>query len=137
MDYRELSRIAGDPAAVRSTATLVKALLGSNLNDWQDEFLSKLEKFNGPDRLTTRQCETLLLLRNRATRRSKVGKYSAFTLLTKLNELRFDLAEDDEEFFVRLLKCGSSAALTDGEWSHVFGLCRQLDLIGDTYIPLH
>lgn len=137
MDYRELSRIAADPVAVRSTAALVKALLGPEISDWQQDFLSKLEKFNGPDRLSTRQCETLISLRDRAKRRSKVGSYAAFPLVRRIWELRFDLDAEDEAFVDRLYAIGPQLALFDSEWMHVFGLARQFDLIDAPYIPLH
>lgn len=136
MDYRELSRLGGDPPLIRSTATMIKKLLGAGMTEWQQEFLSKLERFEGPDRLSTRQCETLIDLRNRVNRRSKVAGYQAAVLVRKLWESRLDLAEEDEEFVEKLHGMDSGIALSDSEWKYVFGLCRQQHLIDDPYIPL-
>lgn len=136
MNYRELSRIGGDPAAVRGTATLVKNLLGLRISSWQDNFLSNLQRFAGPDRLSTRQCETLVSLREQATRRKEVAGYTAFHLVRQLWELRFDLAQEDENFVVKLHKIGNELALSDAEWKYVFGLSRQTAMIDDPYIPL-
>src|SRR5438874_2722970 len=98
MDYREMARIAADPTAVRSTAGFVRAVLGDRLSEREREFITQLEKFDGPDPLSMRQREWLYGLRSRATRRSKVKGYRASTLIQKLWELRFDLGEEAEEF---------------------------------------
>jgi hypothetical protein len=136
MDYRELSRIAGDPVEVRNLAKMIKRQLGQQITDWQSDFLSKLEKFEGPNRLSTRQCESLLSLRNQVSRRSVVGGYKASTLVGLLAAARLDIPEDDEEFVLKLYEKGPALALSDPQWKHVFGLCRQLELIHDPYIPL-
>jgi hypothetical protein len=137
MDYRELSRIAGDPAEVRSTAKMIKRLLGERISEWQAEFLSKLEKFDGPDRLSTRQCETLISMRETVNRRSEVGRYRASNLVALLAMARADLPEDQEARVLKLQKLGPSLALSDSEWRYVFAMCRELNIIDDPYISLH
>jgi hypothetical protein len=130
VDYKEMARIAGDPVAVRSTAGFVKAVLGDRLNEREREFISQLEKFDGPDPLSMRQREWLHGLRSRATRRSKVKGYSASTLVRKLWELRFDLSEEAEEFIneqhEQLKEHGVNLALSDGQWRYVFALCHEV-----------
>lgn len=137
MDYKEISRLGGDPGLVRATAAGIKRLLGSRMTDGQDEFLSKLETFEGPDRLSIRQCEFLISLRDRATRRSKVQGYTAYALISRLHELRYDLSEEDEIAVVRFFNEGPSIALTNPEWRYIFALCRQLDLLDHGYIELN
>lgn len=137
MDYRELSNLAANPARVRGTAAMIKALLAERITDWQMEFLSKMERFEGPDRLSTRQCETLVSLRDQAFRRSKVAGYSAARLVRLLFEARLDLSEKDEEFVVELHEQGESVALSNPEWRYVFALCRELHIIDDAYISLN
>ncbi len=134
MDAREMSRIGGDPELVRSTARTVKRLLGAALTEWQDEFLTRLCAFEGPDRLSTRQCETLMLLRDRATRRRQVAGYSAHRLLASLT--LFDLSEEDEAFVRARLAEGADCALSNPEWAYLLGLCRRQQVIDDAYIAL-
>mgnify|MGYP001819307257 FL=1 len=136
MDYRELSRIGGDPDSVRRTARMVKGMLGQQITDWQDDFLSSLERFEGPDRLSTRQCETLLALRDQANRRKSVGGYRAAMLVRQLWELRFDLDYEDEERVAKLHEMGPDLALSDHQWRYIFALCRQNQIIDNPYIPL-
>jgi hypothetical protein len=130
VDYREMARIAGDPTAVRSTAGFVKAVLGDQLSEREREFISQLEQFDGPDKLSVRQREWLYVLRSRATRRSKVKGYTASTLVKKLWELRFDLSEEAEEFVndlhEQLKEHGVNLALSDGQWRYVFALCHEV-----------
>ena len=133
MDYREMARIAGDPAAVRSTAGFVRAVLGDRLNEREREFIAQLEKFEGPEPISMRQREWLHGLRSRATRRSKVKGYLASTLVRKLWELRFDLSEEAEEFINEqhelLNEHGVNLALSDGQWRYVFALCHEVEII--------
>src|SRR4029450_4194167 len=102
MDYREMARIAGDPVAVRTTAAFIKAALADRLGEREREFITQLERFEGPDPLSRRQREWLYGLRSRATRRSMVKGYRTSTLVRKLWELRFDLSEEAEEFINEL-----------------------------------
>jgi hypothetical protein len=125
MNYREMSRLAGDPATVRASARSIRTILGDRLNNWEREFLTKLEIFDGPDPLSMRQRETLWSLRSRASRRSIVKGYRASKLIKRLWELRFDLSEDAEEFIEELHALGPDVALSDNQWRYVFALCHQ------------
>jgi len=139
MNYREMNRVAGDPAAVRSMAGFVSTVLGERLSEGEREFLEKLAKFDGPDPLSMRQREWLDALRSRATRRAVVKGYRASILLRKLWELRLDLDEEGEEFVsqqVALLKeHGSNLTLSDGQWRYVFALCHQVGEI-ERYVDM-
>ena len=116
MNYREMTRLAADPTAVRATATFITTVLG--------------DKLSGPDPLSMRQREWLHALRGRAIRRSKVKGYQACTLVRKLWELRFDLNAEAEEFVSELYELqkehGPNLALSDAQWRYVFALCHQV-----------
>jgi hypothetical protein len=139
MDYREMARIAGDPVAVRSAAEFFRAVLGDRLSEREREFITQLEKFDGPDPLSMRQREWLYGLRSRATRRSTVKGYRASTLIQKLWELRLDLSEEAEEFIneqhEQLQERGVNLALSDGQWRYVFALCHEVELI-EKYVAI-
>jgi hypothetical protein len=130
MNYREMNRIAGDPAAVRITAGFISTVLGQRLSEGEREFLEKLAKFDGPDPLSMRQREWLYALRSRATRRAVVKGYRASTLIRKLWELRFDLDEEGEEFVSQqhelLKEHGANYTLSDPQWRYVFALCNEV-----------
>jgi hypothetical protein len=126
MDYREMSRLAGDPVAVRIAATTIRAILGDQLNNWEQKFLAKLEKFEGPELLSMRQRETLDALRKRTSRKAVVHGFRAGTLLKKLWEVRFDLSEHGEEFVCDLHALGPDVALSRKQWKFLFALCHQV-----------
>jgi hypothetical protein len=136
MNYREMLRLAGDPAAVRASARSIRTILGDErLNDWERQFLAKLEAFEGPDLLSMRQRETLYALRSRATRRSVVKGFRASTLIKKLWEQRLDLSEDAEEFIAELHELGPDVALSHNQWRYVFALCHQVGEI-ERYVDI-
>ena len=130
MNHREMARLAANPVAVRTTATFIATALAEKLSDAEQEFLTKLSKFDGPDPLSMRQREWLDALRSRATRRSKVKGYQASTLVKKLWELRSDLSEEAEEFVTELYELqkeqGATIALSNAQWRYVFALCHEM-----------
>jgi len=139
MNYREMSRLAGDPAAVRSTAGFVATALGALMSEGEREFLLKLSKFEGPDPLSMRQREWLHALRSRARRRAVVKGYRASTLVRKLWEQRFDLSEDAEEFLNKqhdlLKEHWINFTLSEPQWRYVFALCHEVGEI-ERYVDL-
>lgn len=139
MNYAEMARIASDPAAVRGSAKFVKTVLAETLSEREREFLAGLEKFDGADPLSIRQREWLFGLRARTSRRAMVKGYRASTLVEKLWELRFDLAEEAEEFVTDLheqLKAAKTEfTLSDPQWRYVFALCHQVGEI-ERYVSL-
>jgi hypothetical protein len=134
MDYRDLSRLAGDPAVVRSTARLVKASL-ADPRPADREFLAKMAAFAGPERLSTRQAEYLIGLREKAVRRSKVGGYVVRGLVRQLYEASADLSEDAEPHIRSLFDRGPNVAVSEGEWRFICALSRELGIIDEAYIP--
>ena len=137
MNYREMTALACDPARVRAVAAFILAngRLGAS---GTHEFLAHLARYDGTKPLTTRQLETLYSLRERASRRSKVGRYRAGTLIRTAWESRLDLLDDAAEVWLdQLLARGPDAALSRNEWRALFALCRRLDIINpDEWVAL-
>jgi hypothetical protein len=131
MDYREMTLLAGDPARVRATAKFIIAVERDDARSRMHAFLADLCKYDGSKPLTVRQLETLFSLRERASRRSRAGRYRATSLIRRAWENRLDLIDDDdaEQWLTELLRRGPDAALTRGEWLRLLALCRRLDII--------
>ena len=129
MNYREMTAMARDPSRVRAVAEFIleNGRLGASATR---EFLAHLARYDGSKPLTTRQLETLYSLRERASKRSKVGCYRAAALIRTVWELRLDLLDDAAELWLdQLLARGPDAALSRNEWRRLFALCRRLDIL--------
>jgi hypothetical protein len=130
MDYREMTALASDPARVRATAKFIMAVETADARSRMHTFLADLCKYDGSRPLTIRQLETLFSLRERASRRSKAGRYRAASLIRRAWENRVDLIDDDaQEWLNGLHRRGPDAALTRGEWLRLLALCRRLEII--------
>lgn len=138
MDYREMSRLAGNPDAVRTMAKLILALGKDQLGERSRAFLEKLRAYDGSRPLSVRQQETLFSLRENVSRRSRVGGYPIARLVAEAARLSMDLMDDEaEDWLVRLAALGPGVTLTRGECMRLIALCRRLDLIGpDEWIDL-
>lgn len=129
MNYREMTALARDPARVRATAELILAN-GRPDASGAHEFLARLARYDGTRPLTTRQLETLYALRERASSRSKVGRYRADMLIRTAWENRLDLLDESAEAWLDQLHArGPNAALSRNEWRRLFALCRRLEII--------
>src|SRR5262249_23719918 len=130
MDYREMTRLAADPARVRATATLIMQIDGDNLAARMLSLLADLSKYDGLKPLTTRQLETLHSLKERASRRTRVGRYKADHLIKVASERCFDLLDEEAEAWLQgLLARGADIALSRTEWRRLLALCRTLEII--------
>ena len=83
------------------------------LNDWERNFLTGLingnEMMGGPpERLSTRQAETLFEIRDTYELHSRLnGGFSIPTLIQRIYEARLDLSENDEAWIVKLRDSGA------------------------------
>ena len=136
MNYLEMRQLSQSPPAVRSAARQVRAALGHSITEAEADFLQKLETFSDRDQLSTRQGEFLWVLRERSSRSSKQGGYSADTLVRLLWEARYDLSCEDEERLGALVTRGSALKLSNSQWRWILALCREINLIEDEYIEL-
>ena len=122
MDYREIQCFTDDPAGVR---TLAKVLLTTpGLTDRQIDFLSDMADFRG--RITTRQGETLLGIRDDMQEVSTFAGFNVADLIRKCWIARLDLNEADEEF-VDKLKGRSTIRYKHGR--RLLRCARRLQLI--------
>jgi hypothetical protein len=130
MNYREMTTLAGDPPRLRAVAEFIVRLEGENLPDSMHGFLADLCRYDGSKPLSTRQLETLYSLRERASRRTKAGRYRAGSLVRTAWEARFDLVDDSaEEWLDELHARGPEIALSRNQWRRLFALCRRLAII--------
>lgn len=136
MDYRGMSRLAQDPAAVRAEAHRIRLVLGSLATSAENDFLARLEKFNGPEPISMRQREFLYSLQQRISRRPTMHGFRASALIEKLWSLRDDLSEDAEEFIRDLRKLGDGVAPSINQWRYIFSLCHRVHILED-YIDVH
>lgn len=138
MDYREMSRLAANPDAVRAMAKLILALSKDALSERARAFLDKLTAYDGARPLSVRQQETLFSLRENASRRTRIGGYPIARLVARAAQLRLDLDDEEaEDWLAHLAAQGAGVALTRGECMRLLALCRRLDLIGrDEWIDL-
>ena len=97
MNYAEMHTFRQNPVALRSTARMIKAALGSSISDKELDFLTKLERFQDYDTFSTRQGEYLWGLREKTSRKSKQGGYLASHLIQLLWEARLGLEYEHEE----------------------------------------
>jgi len=133
MNYRDMSRLAADPAAVRARAKLVAELLGSRATPWQARFLARLARWEGPYSLPMEDRETLHNLSGKASRKKEMGGYRASHLVEALWRLRYEVTEEDEEFLDSLKMQGPDCAPSDNQWRKLFAIARQLGEI-DHYV---
>jgi hypothetical protein len=132
MDYLAVSKIARDPARVRSEAKVLAETLGKNLSRWQRKFLDSLQDTGVLD---SKFWEAFDDLQTRCSRKQVVGGYRAYDLLQKLYHARADLNDEKaEEFIDDMLAYGPNVAPSRGQWNYIFALCRRLDIIQDEYI---
>jgi hypothetical protein len=132
MDYREMTKLASDPARVRSLAKMVLTLEAERLSEGAQNLLAKLSAYDGAKPLSTRQQEALYALREQASRSANVGPYRAADLVAKAWERRFDLDQfEDEAWLDELRAKGSVISLSRNEARRLLAICRhpEIDLI--------
>ncbi len=133
MNYRDMSRLAADPAAIRARAKLVSELLGTRATPWQARFLARLARWEGPYLLPMEDRETLSNLSGKASRKKEMGGYRAARLVEVLWRQRYEMTEEDEEFLDSLKLQGPDCAPSENQWRKLFVIARQLGEI-DHYV---
>ena len=133
MNYRDMSRLAADPVAVRARAKLVAELLGTRATPWQARFLARLSRWEGPYTLSMEDRETLHNLSGKASRKKEKSGFKAAVLVDTLWRLRYETSEEDEEFLDSLKMQGADCAPSENQWRKLFVIARQLGEI-DHYV---
>lgn len=132
--HRELKRYYDDPQLAASLARQLIADVSGTLSDWEIDFLDSLSNPASRERLSTRQAEVLLDLRERTNLHVKIAGISVRNLVQRCWEARFDLSEEDEEFVCQLRETGSDAVRTNVA-RRLIRCSRQLRLI-EGYVDL-
>jgi hypothetical protein len=105
--YREMDAVGRDRA--RFVLLAKQCLLFPDLTDWERDFLESLVA-RPPDRLSTRQAEVLLEIRNNNELHSQLkGGFSVALLIQRAYEGRLDLDEGDEEWVTEIWKSGRTS----------------------------
>ena len=122
--HREVRAIGRDPARVRSLILSLLKLAETAENiftDWELTFLrslvgqaettvglTKKQQKQKAGRLTARQAEKLLDIRDATVVHRDIGGVSVRNLINRCYEGRCDLAEDDEQFVERVYRSGAA-----------------------------
>ena len=121
----EIDRIRKDPAGFKSLARALLINSTFEKTEWEQDFLKdKVEGKKRPE-FTTRQGETLLDLRDKATHYSKYKGLSIPILIEKCWLNRFDLDERDQKF-IEGLKNSGRGYVTGRRIGWFIGICKQL-----------
>lgn len=135
MDYREMRRLAGDPVKVRAIAAGLAAQ-AAGLDGAPREFIERLSTYDGSEPLTTRECEWLYSLRDRASASAKFGGYNLREMIRRAYEARLDLVDDDaEDWLAEIHALGPSVRLPRSQRRRLAAVLRELGLI-DGYVEV-
>ena len=124
MDYREIQRLARDPASVRKIAKVLLTVPG--LSDRQIDFLSDMAEIKGG--ITTRQGEFLIGIRDDMRDVATYRGFNIAGLIRKCCIARMDLSEDDEQFIEKL---EGRTTIKHQHGSRLLRCAQQLELIHD------
>lgn len=108
-NYRDINALGKDPNRVRSTASFLLTLNGTDWSDWEINFLDDMTQCN--DELSTRQAEKLVELRDDAVRYAAASGFRFTTIINACWRNRFDLGADDDIAFIERLKSTGETAL--------------------------
>jgi hypothetical protein len=121
----EIDRIRKDPAGFKSLAKVLLDNPTFEKTEWEQDFLK--DKVEGKKRqeFTTRQGETLLDLRGKATLHAKYKGLSIPILIEKCWLNRFELDERGQEF-IEGLKASGRGYVTGRQLGRFLRICKQL-----------
>ena len=104
--YREMDAVGRDTARF---VLMAKQCLLLPLNHWERRFCESLIA-EPPERLSTRQAETLFEIRDEYEMHSTLyGGFSVAILVRRVYENRLDLNESDEDWISNIWKSGASS----------------------------
>jgi len=101
--YREMDAVGRDPSRF---VLMAKQCLPFPLSPWERNFCERLIA-NPPDRLSSRQAESLFEIRDEYEMHSTLyGGFSVKTLVQRVYENRLDLGEKDEDWITAIWESG-------------------------------
>jgi hypothetical protein len=96
-NWKEIDRIAKDPAGVRALAKSLLRMPDAGWKEWELDFLEHMSHHEG--HLTTRQSEKLVEIRDAAQYFSTYDGFKISTLIDKCWMARLDLNDDEDVAF--------------------------------------
>ena len=123
--WKEIEQFKRNPVRARVLAKSVLAAPG--LTTWEEDFLEKLEGYQGP--LSTRQAEKLLEIRDDIRRVSSIEGFSLKTMLPACHEARLDLDDEDDIEFLETLSASNATKWRYRDARRVLRCARKLHVI--------
>jgi hypothetical protein len=123
-NWKEISRIAKDPGAVRLLAKSLLRMSEMEWNVWEVAFLENMSTQQEP--LTTRQSEKLLEIRDAAQDFSTYDGFNIKTLIEKCWMARTDLDDEQDVAFIERLKESGAKSIRRRQVKRLFRCCREL-----------
>ena len=131
--WREIDRIRKDPTAFRALATrLLK--FGTDLTDWEKDFLASIGGDRDSKEFTTRQSEKLLQIRddNEFVTKCHDG-FSVPLLLRRCREARLDLSESDEAWIEGFFERSNGISMKRKHVGRLLRCARELHIIEEEF----
>ncbi len=126
-NWKEISRIAKDPGAVRLLAKSLLRMSEMEWNVWEVAFLENMSTQQEP--LTTRQSEKLLEIRDAAQYFSAYDGFNIDTLIGTCWMARLDLNDEDDIAFIERLKESGAKSIRRRQVKRLFRCCRELSIL--------
>jgi hypothetical protein len=126
-NWKEISRIAKDPGAVRILAKSLLRMSEMEWNVWEVAFLENMTTQQEP--LTTRQSEKLLEIRDAARYFSTYDGFNIETLIEKCWMARADLDDEQDVAFIERLKASAAKSIRRRQVKRLFRCCRELFIL--------
>jgi hypothetical protein len=123
-DWKEISRTAKDPGAVRLLAKSLLRMAEMEWNVWELAFLENMSNQHEP--LTTRQAEKLLEIRDATQHFSTYDGFNLESLIEKSWMARLDLNDQDDVAFVERLRESAVKSIRRRQVKRLFRCCREL-----------
>ena len=124
--YREMDAVGRDPGRF---VLMAKQCLRFTLTPWERNFCESLIS-DPPERLSTRQAESLFVIRDTYELHSKMhGDFTVSTIIQRVYERRNTLHnEEDEAWITALYDCGATS-LRRGDLGRLRQCAIQVDVI--------
>lgn len=134
MNHKEMKRLAEDPAAVRSLATMLLKMRGCEWTDWEIDFLENMQRHAGSEPISIKQREVLSELRDRTKTYTIIDGLSVKKLIDDCWIAHLDLSEEDEAF-IGSLKDQSEKPIRERPLLRLLHCARQLNIV-ERYVAI-
>jgi hypothetical protein len=127
--WREISKVANDPAAARALAQRLLKVQDKDRTEWESEFLRSTASRPEDYTFNTRQAEKLLEIRDNGEYCSTTREgFSVASLIQQCWIARYDLSDDDTDFIVNLRDSGGTT-IKRRHVGRLLRCCRELAIL--------